>query len=302
MLDAPALVGFVLIAETGSVHAAAKRLNLSQAALSRRLQRLERAMRVQLFVRQGRRLLLSDAGARLLPDARSHLDGLMTALSAVSDDAQYGRPTVSFGCVPTVTRILLPQVVSSFLSRWPEARIKAFDLSAVEVPKLVAQSKADFGVGMLGINSAGLNEQLIGEDPMVLVMSRKRSLAGNRTTISWKMLAGQPLIAAGSSSGVRSLLENVRNALGITLNWQHEVQHLQTAIDWAAAGIAHAILPRLAMVDHATDHLRVLRLVDPPISRRMGVLTRPSEPLSPEADLMRRSIIARLKDKLNQAM
>ena len=59
MLDAPALVGFVLIAETGSVHAAAKRLNLSQAALSRRLQRLERAMRVQLFVRQGRRLLLS---------------------------------------------------------------------------------------------------------------------------------------------------------------------------------------------------------------------------------------------------
>ena len=54
MIDAPALVGFVAIAETGSVHAAARRLNVSQAALSRRLQRLEKSLRVDLFIRQGR--------------------------------------------------------------------------------------------------------------------------------------------------------------------------------------------------------------------------------------------------------
>src|SRR4051794_34798259 len=107
MIDAPALVGFVAIAETGSVHSAAKRLNVSQAALSRRVQRLEKALRVPLFLRQGRRVVLSDAGTRLLPDARAHLDGLMTALSAVSDDAQYGPRRVTFGCVPTVSRIIL---------------------------------------------------------------------------------------------------------------------------------------------------------------------------------------------------
>jgi DNA-binding transcriptional LysR family regulator len=299
MIDAPALVGFVAVAETGSVHAAARRLNISQAALSRRLQRLEKTLRVDLFIRQGRRVFLSEAGTRLLPDARAHLDALMTALSAVSDDAQYGAPRVTFGCVPTVSRVILTEVVAGFVARRRDARVKAFDLSALEVPKLVAQRKADFGVGMLGFNAADLNEQLIGEDPMVLVIRRDHAFAGQRS-VPWSMLSGQPLIATGAGSGVRGLLENIRNTIGVELNWQHEVQHLQTAIDWVAAGIANAILPRLALYNCPFDNLQMLRLTNPPISRRMGVLTRPSEPLSRDADALRRSIMARLKETLGR--
>jgi DNA-binding transcriptional LysR family regulator len=299
MIDAPALIGFVATAETGSVHAAAKRLNLSQAALSRRLQRLEKGLRVQLFIRQGRRLVLSEAGTRLLPDARAHLDGLMTALSAISDDAQYGPARVTFGCVPTVSRIVLTEVVAAFVRQRPDARVKAFDLSALDVPALVAQGRADFGVGMLGVNAADLNEQLIGEDPMVLVVRRDHPLAARRAA-PWSMLAKQPLIATGSGSGVRGMLESIRNTIGVELNWQHEVQHLQTVVDWVSAGVANAILPRLALVDCPQDNLRILRLTDPPISRRMGILTRPSGPLSRDADRLRRAITAKLKETLSR--
>jgi DNA-binding transcriptional LysR family regulator len=254
---------------------------------------------VDLFIRQGRRVFLSEAGTRLLPDARAHLDGLMTALSAISDDAQYGAPQVTFGCVPTVSRVILTAVVAGFVTRRRDVRVKAFDLSALEVPKLVAQRKVNFGVGMLGFNSADLNEQLIGEDPMVLVVRRDHAFAGQRA-VPWSMLAGQPLIATGAGSGVRSLLENVRNTIGVELNWQHEVQHLQTAIDWVAAGIANAILPRLALFNYPVDELQILRLTNPPISRRMGLLTRPSEQLSRDADALRRSITAKLKETLSR--
>lgn len=296
MIDAPALMGFVAIAETGGVHAAARRLNISQAALSRRLQRFEKALGVDLFLRQGRRVVLSEAGARLLPEARAHLDGLMTALSAISDDAQYGSPRVTVGCVPTVSRAVLTQVIASFVSRRRESRVKTFDLSALEVPLLVAQRRVDFGVGMLGFN-ADLSEQFVGEDPMVLVVRQDHPLARQRA-VPWSALAGQPLIATGAGSGVRGLLEGVRNTIGVELNWQHEVQHLQTAIDWAAAGIATAVLPRLALFNSAYDNLRVVRLTNPAISRRMGVLTRPSERLSRHADALRRSMTARLKETL----
>ncbi len=297
MIDAPALLGFIAIAETGGVHAAARRLNISQAALSRRLQRLERALRVDLFVRQGRRVVLSEAGTRLLPDARAHLDGLMTILSAVSDDAQYGSPRVTLGCVPTVSRAILTEVVELHVARRRDARIKAFDLSALEVPRLVAQRKVDFGVGMLGFSASELNEQFVGEDPMVLVVNRDHAFAGQRA-LPWSALSGQPLIATGAGSGVRGLLENVRNTIGVELNWQHEVQHLQTAVDWVAAGVANAILPRLALFKGPLDNLRIIRLTDPSISRRMGVLTRPSEPLSRDADALRRSLTIKLKETL----
>jgi hypothetical protein len=50
------------------------------------------------------------------------------------------------------------------------------------------------------------------------------------------------------------------------------------------------------------NDLRIIRLADPPIARRIGVLTRPSEPLSAEADTLRRSIIRKLKEKLVRTM
>ncbi len=55
---------------------------LSQAAISRRLSRLEGSLGVHLFVRGSHQLRLSKAGARLLPEARAHLDALMQALAA----------------------------------------------------------------------------------------------------------------------------------------------------------------------------------------------------------------------------
>jgi DNA-binding transcriptional LysR family regulator len=94
--------------------------------------------------------------------------------------------------------------------------------------------------------------------------------------------------------------ENVRNTISVELNWQHEVQHLQTAVDWVAAGIANAILPRLALFKCSLDSLWIVRLTNPPISRRMGVSTRPSEPLSRDADALRRSLTIRLKETLSK--
>ena len=185
------------------------------------------------------------------------------------------------------------------MARRRDARIKAFDLSALEVPRLVAQRKADFGIGMLGFNASGLNEEFIGEDPMVLVVSRDHAFASQRA-LPWSALSGQPLIATGTGSGVRGLLENVRNTIGVELNWQHEVQHLQTAVDWVKAGIANAILPRLALFRCPFDNLRIIRLTNPPIFRRMGVLARPSEPLSRDADALRRSLTIRLKETLSR--
>jgi molybdenum-dependent DNA-binding transcriptional regulator ModE len=70
MINGPALVGFVAVAEAGSVHAAARRLNISQAALSRRIQRLEADVGTPLFLRARRGLSLSPAGVRLIEMTR----------------------------------------------------------------------------------------------------------------------------------------------------------------------------------------------------------------------------------------
>jgi DNA-binding transcriptional LysR family regulator len=296
MIDAPALIGFVAIADAGSVHAAARQLNMSQAALSRRLQRLEDALHVRLFVRTGRRLKLSAAGARLLPEARTHVDGLIQACASIRDESYYGRPTVTVAAVPSVCTTCAP-VLRRFLEPRSSTRLRLLDVSATEVVTYVGNGTADFGVTPLGMDAPGLAQEAIGEDPVILAVTRHHPLA-DRSTLPWRALGSEPLIISGGLSGHRRLMENVRSRIKMDLGWKHEVQHLSTAVSLVAAGVAHAILPMLALPKEALGEVAVVRLEDPSISRRIGIVRRVGEPIPAGADALRRAIIRELRAAL----
>src|SRR5215471_16008598 len=78
-LDLNLLRVFVAIADSGSVTAAARRLYLTQSAVSAALKRLTSAVGAPLFARAGRGLVLTARGRRLLEASRPHLEALVAA-------------------------------------------------------------------------------------------------------------------------------------------------------------------------------------------------------------------------------
>src|SRR6476469_4380365 len=78
-LDLNLLRVFVVVAEAGSVTAAASKLYLTQPAISAALRRLTEAVGAPLFARQGRGVALTARGAKLLAEARPHLALLVEA-------------------------------------------------------------------------------------------------------------------------------------------------------------------------------------------------------------------------------
>ncbi|HET7772561.1 MAG TPA: LysR family transcriptional regulator, partial [Burkholderiaceae bacterium] len=82
-MDLRHLQTFVTVAELGTVTLASQRLHISQPALSRQIADLEDALKLRLFDRIGRRLVLSRAGEQLLGDCR----GLLNASRALVDRA-----------------------------------------------------------------------------------------------------------------------------------------------------------------------------------------------------------------------
>lgn len=297
MINGPALLGFMTVAEVGSVHGAARRLNISQTALTRRLQRLEDEMGTPLFVRTGRRLSLSAHGTRLFVRTRPHLEALLAALHEMKEEAQSGNASVSFGCLPSVSRILLPEVVATFLRKRPDTRLKVYDSAATQVIGRVIERTADFGVSLLGMVPSELSQEYLGEDPLVLFVHADHPFA-KLGSVTWRDLIGERLIAGGGPSGNRSLMESVRAHIGIDLDWAHEVQHIPTAIEWTGAGIALTIAPRLMVGDRLPANVRSVEIVSPQISRTIGILCRAGERLSPDADMLRRAIAAMLRKKL----
>jgi DNA-binding transcriptional LysR family regulator len=116
------LESFVRSAETGGFSAAARRLSLTPAAVSRNVAILERNLGVRLFHRSTRKLTLTEAGERLLLGIRGNLEELQASIASVATDR--GEPAgvlkVSMGLTFGVDYIvpLLPE----FLRRYPKVR------------------------------------------------------------------------------------------------------------------------------------------------------------------------------------
>src|SRR4051794_36195454 len=116
------LESFVRSAETGGFSAAARRLSLTPAAVSRNVAMLERNLGVRLFHRSTRKLTLTEAGERFLYAIRSNLEELQASIASVATDT--GEPAgvlkVSMGLTFGVDYIvpLLPE----FLKRYPKVR------------------------------------------------------------------------------------------------------------------------------------------------------------------------------------
>ena len=120
------LESFVRSAETGGFSAAARRLSLTPAAVSRNVAMLERNLGIRLFHRSTRKLTLTEAGERFLLAISDNLEDLQAAIASVATDR--GEPAgvlkVSMGMTFGIDYIL--PLLPDFLQRYPVPRRLAF--------------------------------------------------------------------------------------------------------------------------------------------------------------------------------
>ncbi|MCF3639699.1 LysR family transcriptional regulator [Rhizobium sp. TRM95111] len=116
------LESFARSAETGSFSAAARRLSLTPAAVSRNVAMLERNLGVRLFQRSTRRLTLTEDGERFLEAIRDNLEGLQAAISGIAGGQSAPAGLLKVSLSPTFgLRYVLP-LLPSFLAAYPAIR------------------------------------------------------------------------------------------------------------------------------------------------------------------------------------
>ncbi len=116
------LESFVRSAELGGFSAAARRLALTPAAVSRNVAMLERNLGTRLFQRSTRRLTLTEAGERFLSEIRDHVEALQTAIAEVSSDGAEPAGVLKVSMSPHFgTGYILP-LLPEFMARYPLIR------------------------------------------------------------------------------------------------------------------------------------------------------------------------------------
>ena len=284
-IDTLGLQAFVAVAEQGGFGRAAGQLHITQTALSRRLANLEAFLDVTLVERTTRSVALTTIGAQFLPHARRLIADLSSALLEIRETGRAQRGEVTLACVPTVGVQFLPQVLQVYCARFPDNRVKVLDHASAAVEQAVLRREAEFGIGIAGHHGPELRAEPLLQDHFVLVCRDDHALARARR-LRWSRLEGHALIVPGSGSSNRPLLDGALGAAAAALKPQYEVQRSSTAVGMVAAGIAAAIVPRLALQAGTYPRVKVIPLVEPVVSRSFDLLARKTAVLSPAAQAL----------------
>lgn len=116
------LESFVRSAETASFSAAARRLALTPAAVSRNVAMLERNLGIRLFHRSTRKLTLTEEGERFFQTIRGNLDGLQAAIAGVSESGGVPAGTLKISLSPTFGMGYILPLLPAFLQLYPLVR------------------------------------------------------------------------------------------------------------------------------------------------------------------------------------
>jgi len=284
------LQAFRAVVELGSFRKAAEAVNISQPALSRRIDKLEEALGVRLFERTTRSVTLTTVGRAFAPSAEQLLDDLDVALLGIRDVSSSRLGHVTIACVPSVAYYFLPSAVASFHRRFPRIRVKLLDASANEVLSAVISGEADFGVSFMGSQESEVDFKVLLQEQFVAACRRDHPLA-RKKRVTWNELYEHEYVSVDKTSGNRLLLDQALSAVSPRAPSVCETRHVTTMLGLVEAGLGVAAVPSMAMPGRNHHILTSVPLVDPVVKRRVGIVRRRGRTLTPAAQEFHQTIL-----------
>ncbi len=293
------LQAFRVVAELSSFRKAAEALHVSQPAFSRRIEKLEEALGVKLLERTTRKVELTAVGRDFDRKVQQLLDELDNTLLGIRGVGSTRMGEVTIACVPSTVYYFISHVISRYRERYPKIRVKIFDASANDVLSAVSRGEADFGLNFMGSQEPDIEFKPLLEERFVAACRRDHPIARKRS-VSWAELAKYDYISVSKASGNRLLIDQALSGqAGLPQNI-YEAQHVTTMLGLVEAGLGVAAVPSMAMPGPDHPLLVSVPLVDPIITRKVGLIRRKGRSLSPAA-LQLYEFFAEMKAKRGKA-
>ena len=271
---------FIELTETNSFAKAAVNLNLSQPALSRRIQKLEYELGTTLFDRTTRKVQLSYSGRNFYERARGILEAIKTASKTLNE--KYSFPSIiKVGAVNSALRNILYPTLKIFKTMEPRCKIQIIERSANYVVDSVLGGECDFGVNFTGLQEPGISFENLFIEDYVVVFPKGDPLEKKRK-IKLSEIKNRDFISVWKGSGSRIYFENALALQKEDMDWTYEVRHIPSALNMVEQGLGITLAPKLAVSKDYTS-LSYRPLIDPKVTRTMGLIKRSGKELSHDA-------------------
>jgi DNA-binding transcriptional LysR family regulator len=267
-MDTQHLQAFVAIAESGSFSAAGERLHLTQPAISKRIALLEEQLKVPLFDRIGRQVLLTQAGILLLDKAKHILNEVTSAQRALADLKGEVTGKLSIATSHHLGLHYLPPHLRTFLNAYPNVKLDLHFLDSEQAYQETLLGRFDLAVITLAPEQdARISSNPIWQDQLKFVAAPTHPLA-KRKNIHLKDLSPHQAIMPDTTTYTTQLIKKLFDQQNQPLEITMVTNHLDTIKMMLGIGLGWGLLPD-RIID---DQLVVLNVICPPIYRRLGFI------------------------------
>lgn len=231
---------FLAVVDEMNISAAARKLHLTQPALSRQIKALEDELGWTLIARGARSISLTKEGEVVAREGTQIIQDVEAGLERMR--ASINGAELRVGFAPSLAREFLGVALDRFAQLHPDARVRLFDRTSLEMEEGLRQGTLDVMVGIRNEAAADIHWQSLRQDEWRLVLPARHSLA-HEEVVAAEMLDGERLLlfakkdypeywktvtdyfkkhginakVAGEFDGVTSLLAAVEGGMGVAL-------------------------------------------------------------------------------------
>jgi LysR family transcriptional regulator for metE and metH len=268
------------VAEQGSVTEAGRSLHVTQSALSHQLRDAEEKLGTALFLRLGKKMVLTPAGEKMLVSARKVLDELRSAEGQIEglNGGTRGVIRVTTGCYTCYH--WLPPVLKKFHTKFPGVDVHIVLEATARPVEALLEGKLDLAVSACAVRNKSLRFTPIFEDELVVVMDPRHRLASS-PHVQARDLAGENVFCYPPKEESTLLIKVLRPARVEPARIM-EVPLTESIIDMVSSGLGVALFAHWAAKGYVASGKIVARPLNKSgLRRKWHAVTLRSQPMTP---------------------
>ena len=266
-MDTQFLNTFVVVADRGSMAAAARVLNITPAAVAQQIRTLERELGAPLIARAGRTVSLTEEGSRILQRARDLLRDVADMRSVANDSEVSGE--LRLGACPTALAGMLPDILARMVDAFPQINVYIRPGYSAELYRAVENGELDAALVLQAPYNLPktCDWQLLREEPLVVIAPAR--MAGRDPH---ELLRSEPLIRYDRNQWGGRVADDYLRRAGIVPHERFELNGLNAIAVMVDRGLGVSLVPDWAKPWPEGLDLVRLPLPMPSEPRRIGMV------------------------------
>lgn len=275
-MDIQGLTAFIAVVELGSFSDAAGRLYITQPAVSKRIRSLENVLKVKLFDRIGRDVILTEAGRALVPSANRIIREIKEAKQIVGNLSDSISGKLSIAISHHISLYRLPNTIKQFIARQPVVELDLHFMESENAYDEVMNRELELAFVTLPSKlDRSLTSQHLWDDPLAFVVGKEHILA-NRKSVRLNELCYDNALLPDIDTSTYMIVRNLFDQHRLPLKCSIPINFLETIKVMTGVGLGWSVLPK-SMID---DQLIELDVEGVKLSRRLGYIQHKDRTLS----------------------